>query len=235
MCGRYMITSPVEAIREAFGVEDRPNLGPRYNVAPTQSVPIVRARAPGEEGAAGRELVLVRWGLVPFWAKDLKFGYRTINARAETVATAPAFRDAFRRRRCLVVADGFYEWQKRNGGKQPYLVRVRGSGPFAFAGLWESWTDKASGERTESCTIIVTRANALVAPIHDRMPVILAPADYAAWLDPAAADGRTLLRPYPAESMEAWPVSPRVGNVKNDDAELAEPVAVQSALDLTSR
>ena len=143
MCGRYMITSPVEAIREAFGVEDRPNLGPRYNVAPTQSVPIVRARAPGEEGAAGRELVLVRWGLVPFWAKDLKFGYRTINARAETVATAPAFRDAFRRRRCLVVADGFYEWQKRNGGKQPYLVRVRGSGPFAFAGLWESWTDKA--------------------------------------------------------------------------------------------
>lgn len=226
MCGRYMITSPVEAIREAFAVDERPNLGPRYNVAPTQDVPIVRRKAGADASrGAGRSLALVRWGLVPFWAKDLKFGYRTINARAETVATAPAFRDAFRRRRCLVVADGFYEWQKREGGKQPFLIRVKGGSPFAFAGLWESWTDKTSGERVESCTIIVTRANALVAPIHDRMPVILAAVDYDAWLDPAAADGQTLLRSYPAEEMEAFPVSTRVGNVKNDDAGLIEPVA----------
>ena len=226
MCGRYLITTPVEAIRRIFGVRQSPNLGPRYNVAPTQSVPIVR------RGEAGRELVTVRWGLVPFWAKDLKIGHKLINARAETVADKPAFRDAFKRRRCLVIADGFYEWRRIDGGKQPYLIRVAGGRPFAFAGLWDHWTDKQSGERVESCTIIVTAANALVAPIHDRMPVILAPADYDRWLDPSAADGAALLPAFPAGEMEAFAVSPRVGNVRNDDPGLIEPVPVQSALEL---
>ena len=165
MCGRYLITTPVEAIRQIFKVDQRPNLAARYNVAPTQSVPIIR------RNEDGRELVMARWGLVPFWAKDLKIGARMINARAETVAEKPAFRDAFRRRRCLVIADGFYEWRKVDGGKQPYLIRLKGAAPFAFAGLWERWTDKESDERIESCTIIVTEANALIAPIHDRMQI----------------------------------------------------------------
>ncbi len=227
MCGRYLITTPVEAIRQIFKVDQRPNLAPRYNVAPTQAVPIIR------RGDGGRELVTARWGLVPFWAKDLKIGARLINARAETIAAKPAFRTAFRRHRCLVLADGFYEWQKTDDGKQPYLIRVTGGTPFAFAGLWENWTDKGSGERIESCTIIVTEANALVAPIHDRMPVILPPESYDLWLDPSSSDGTTLLKPFPAAAMEAFPVSTRVGNVKNDDPELIEPVATQSALDLT--
>jgi len=226
MCGRYLITTPVEAIRQIFKVDQRPNLAPRYNVAPTQAVPIIR------RGEGGRELITARWGLVPFWAKDLKIGARLINARAETVAAKPAFRDAFRRRRCLVLADGFYEWQKTDDGKQPHLIRVTGGAPFAFAGLWENWTDKGSGERIDSCTIIVTEANALVAPIHDRMPVILPPESYDLWLDPSSADGTTLLKPFPTAAMEAFPVSTRVGNVKNDDPGLIEPVATQSALDL---
>ena len=226
MCGRYLITTPVEAIRRIFQVEQRPNLAARYNVAPTQAVPIIR------RNDGGRELVMARWGLVPFWAKDLKIGNKLINARAETVAEKPAFRDAFRRRRCLVIADGFYEWRKVDGGKQPYLIRVAGGAPFAFAGLWERWTDKATGERIESCTIIVREANALIAPIHDRMPVILPPEHYESWLDPSAGDGARLLTAYPAEAMEAFPVSARVGNVRNDDPALIEPVAIQSTLDL---
>ena len=136
MCGRYLITSHTEAIRQLFKVDQRPNIAPSYNVAPTQSVPIIRLK----EGA--RELVTARWGLVPFWAKDLKIGYRMINAKAETVADKPAFRDSYKRRRCLVVADGFYEWQKQEGGKQPYLIRLKEDEPFAFAGLWADWTDK---------------------------------------------------------------------------------------------
>ena len=223
MCGRYMITSPLEAMRRIFRVDERPNLAARYNVAPTQQVPIVRR---GADGAA-RELVMVRWGLVPFWAKDTKIGYKMINARAETVAGKPAFRDSYRRRRCLVVADGFYEWKKIDGGKQPYLIRVKGGEPFAFAGLWADWTDNDSGERIESCTIVVTGANTLVAAIHDRMPVIVPTAQYDAWLDPAAADGATMLRPFPAELMETYAVSPRVGNVRNDDPGLIEPLADQ--------
>ena len=226
MCGRYLITTPVEAIRQIFQVDQRPNLAPRYNVAPTQSVPIVR------RGASGRELVTVRWGLVPFWAKDLKIGAKMINAKAETVAEKPAFRDGFKRKRCLVLADGFYEWKKIEGGKQPYLIRLKTAEPLAFAGLWADWKDKDSGERIESCTIITTEPNALMATIHNRMPAILPPDAYDLWLDPEAANGRTLLGPFPAEAMEAYPVSPRVGNVKNDDAALIEPIPVQSALDL---
>ena len=226
MCGRYLITTPVEAIRQIFQVDQRPNLAPRYNVAPTQSVPIVR------RGASGRELVTVRWGLVPFWAKDLKIGAKMINAKAETVAEKPAFRDGYRRKRCLVLADGFYEWKKIEGGKQPYLIRLKTAEPLAFAGLWADWKDKDSGERIESCTIITTEPNALMATIHNRMPAILPPDAYDLWLDPEAADGKGLLRPFPDAAMEAFAVSPRVGNVKNDDPELIEPIPVQAALAL---
>ncbi len=226
MCGRYLITTPVEAIRQIFQVDQRPNLAQRYNVAPTQSVPIIR------RGEAGRELVTVRWGLVPFWAKDLKIGARMINAKAETVAEKPAFRDGYKRKRCLVLADGFYEWKKIEGGKQPYLIRLKTAEPLAFAGLWADWKDKASGERIESCTIITTEPNALMATIHNRMPAILPPEAYDLWLNPEAADGQGLLLPFPAEAMEAYPVSPRVGNVKNDDPALIEPIPVQAALEL---
>ncbi len=198
-----MITSPVEAIRALFGVEERPNLPPRHNVAPTQSVPVVRLTAGGE----GRELVLVRWGLIPHWAKDPSIGNRLINARAESVADKPSFRDAFRRRRCLVVADGFYEWQKLGTRKQPFLIRLKNREPFAFAGLWSRWRTPEGGD-LDTCTIITTDANPLLAPIHDRMPVILAPADHACWLDPAAGDPRPLLRPFADEALEAVPVDP---------------------------
>ena len=224
MCGRYLITTPVEAIRQTFGVDQRPNLAPRYNVAPTDIVPVIR------RAEAGRELATLRWGLVPFWAKDLKIGAKMINAKAETVAEKPAFRDPFKRRRCLVLADGFYEWKTIDGKKQPFLFRLKSGGLFAFAGLWAVWKDKESEERVESFTIITTEPNALTAPIHNRMPVIL-PADaYDLWLDPEAADGQSLLRPYPAEEMETFAVDRRVGNVRNDDPGLIEPIALQASL-----
>lgn len=221
MCGRYMITSSVEALRQLFHFEERPNLAPRYNVAPTQAVPIVRRSDDG-----GRQLAMARWGLVPFWAKDLKVGYRMINARAETVAEKPAFRAAFKARRCLIPADGFYEWKAEAGGKQPYLIRLESSEPFAFAGLWERWTEPESGERIESCAIIVTSANELVARVHDRMPVILAPNDHDPWLygESERDDLQQLLAPYPAEAMTACPVSKAVNSPKNDGPELIEPV-----------
>ena len=194
-----------------------PNLPPRYNVAPTQNVPIVRR----PKDTDGRELVLARWGLIPSWAKDTKIGYRTINARAETVAEKPSFREAFKRRRCLVVADGFYEWQKQPGGKkQPYFISAASDGPLAFAGLWETWKDP-EGDRVESCTIIVTEANDLLRPIHDRMPVILQPGDFDPWLDAPPQDAQTMLKPF-AGDMTLYPVSSRVNNVRNDDPSCIE-------------
>ena len=179
MCGRFLLHTPVDTLQRAFGFAERPNLRPRYNIAPTQTVPIVRQKDGG-----GRELALVRWGLIPSWAKEAGIGGRLINARAETVAEKPAFRGAFRKRRALVPADGFYEWRKREGDrpKQPLLVRRRDGQPFAFAGLWEHWRGP-EGE-VETCTILTTEANAALAPIHDRMPVILDPACYDRWLDP---------------------------------------------------
>ena len=234
MCGRYMIVSNTEALRRLFRFPELPNLEPRYNVAPSQDVPVIRL---GGDGRA--HFAMLRWGLVPSWAKDLKIGTKMINARAETVAEKPAFRAAFKRRRCLIPADGFYEWRAEEGGlparsrssasakagKQPYLIRMADHAPFAFAGLWESWKNPESGETVESCTIIVTDANELVAEIHDRMPVILMPNDHDPWLfgDPERADLTALLGPYPAKLMTASPVSKAVGNVKNDDPSLIEP------------
>jgi putative SOS response-associated peptidase YedK len=224
MCGRYMLTTPVDALRQLFLFTERPNLAPRYNIAPTQEVPIVRRSRDG----AVRELITVRWGLVPYWADDPKIGNRLINARCESVARTPAFREAYQRRRCLIPADGFFEWQKVGRAKQPLLVRRKDQAPFAFAGLWERWR-QPGGAVLRSCTIITCPPNELVAPVHDRMPVILASADFERWLDPQAG-GRELLAPCPAEWLEALPVSRRVNSVENDDPERITPLAVQGSL-----
>ncbi|MBM3509747.1 MAG: SOS response-associated peptidase [Alphaproteobacteria bacterium] len=198
-----------------------PNAPPRYNIAPTDPVYAVR-RAP----AGAPELVTLRWGLIPAWAKDAKGGAMMINARADTIAEKPAYREAFVHRRCLVLADGFYEWKLEGKIKQPYLITRRDGGPFAFAGLWERWQRRGpgGGEPIESCTIVTTDANARLRPIHDRMPVILARADHDAWLgaaDPAAA--KMLLQPYPDADLAVTRVSTWVNSVKNDDAACAEP------------
>jgi putative SOS response-associated peptidase YedK len=212
MCGRYLLTSPVDLLRQLFRFMERPNLGPRYNIAPTQEVPIVRLSREGDR----RELLQARWGLVPYWAKDAKIGNRLINARAEAIERTPAFREAYQRRRCLVPADGFYEWRKAGKERQPLLIRRRDQAPFAFAGLWERW-QQPDGQILRSCTIVTCPPNALVAEVHDRMPVILATADHDRWLDPSQGDGKALLRPCPAEWLEALAVSPRVNSPANDD------------------
>ncbi|MCG8592798.1 MAG: SOS response-associated peptidase [Kiloniellales bacterium] len=224
MCGRYTLTTPLEGLRDVFLFEESPNLAPRYNIAPTQEVPAVRLGP--EDGR--RHLVPLRWGLIPSWAKEVSIGSRMINARAESVAEKPAFRTAFRQRRCLIPADGFYEWQARpSGPKQPYYIAQAAGGPFAFAGLWERWTDGESGEALESFTIVTTAASRRLEALHHRMPVILAPADHAAWLDPASgADAlQALLRPAPEAAFVAAPVSTRVNAVRNDDPSLIEPAA----------
>jgi putative SOS response-associated peptidase YedK len=224
MCGRYMLTTPVDALRQLFLFTERPNLAPRYNIAPTQDVPVVRRTRDG----AGRQLIMARWGLVPYWANDPKIGNRLINARAESVARTPAFREAYGRRRCLVPADGFFEWHKAGKTRQPFLARRRDQVPFAFAGLWERWP-QPGGAVLRSCTIITCPANAAIVPLHDRMPVILAPDDFGRWLDPAAGGGE-LLRPCPPEWLELVAVSARVNSPQNDDPECIAPLAVQADL-----
>ena len=220
MCGRFNLITNGDALVDFFQLEQGLELTPRYNIAPSQTVPVVR-----NEGS-GRHLALHRWGLVPAWAKDPKTGYRMINARAETVAEKPAFRTAFRRRRCLIPATGFYEWKAVQGGKQPYHIRISEGRLFAFAGLWERWTNPEGGI-LESCTIIVTSANEAVSPIHDRMPVIPDPADYVLWLDPDVDDPvelLPLLRPCPAHWLESYPVTKAMGNPGYDGPECIEPI-----------
>lgn len=219
MCGRYLLTSPLESVRALFEVGERPNLAARYNIAPTQDVPIVRRTRDG----TGRELALVRWGLVPHWAKDEKVGNRMINARVEGIGSKPAFRDAFLRRRCLIPANGFYEWKKDGRDRQPRLIRLKGGGLFAFAALWEVWRDP-DGRGIHSCTIVTGPANDLVAGLHDRMPVILAPDDAGRWLEADPGEALALLRPCPASWLEAFPVSRRVGSPANDDPDLIRPI-----------
>lgn len=220
MCGRYTLTAPdLSPIGAALGVQFQP-VAVHYNIAPSLMVPVIRA------GAAPRfELVTMKWGLVPRWSKEPKSGYSTINARAETVASKPAFRDAFRRRRCLIPADGFYEWKPLDHGRQPYFIHRRDRRPFAFAGLWERW--ERGGESLETCSIIVTRANELMRPIHERMPVILPADTYRAWLDPAqgAEQLEALLVPYAAPDLLAEPVSSLVNNPRNNGPELIRPLA----------
>lgn len=239
------MTTPAQSMQRLFGfMGPLPNWPARYNIAPTQLVPIVRQAPTGGEGdgvgessAPRRELVQARWGLVPFWAKDAAIGAKMINARAEGIAEKPAFRAAFRARRCLVPADGFFEWRATPRGKRPYWVGLKGGmsdepPTFAFAGLWERWTKASDGAPLESCTIVTTEANTLLRPIHERMPVIVAPADYESWLDPATPlqGALALLRPYPAEAMTLHPVSTRVNSVRFDDALCIAPDGEQPGL-----
>jgi putative SOS response-associated peptidase YedK len=222
MCGRFLLFTSGAALAEWLGLPEVPALEPRYNIAPTQPVAAVRA-GPG----GGRELVRLRWGLVPPWAADPGAGPPLINARAETAAAKPSFRSAFRQRRCLVPADGFYEWVGRAGKRQPIHFRLRDGRPFAFAGLWERW-QAPGGPAVESCAVLTTAANHLVRPVHDRMPVILEPTGYEAWLDPAVRDPAALavwLRPFPAEAMTACPVGSWVSNPRNEGPACLAPPA----------
>jgi putative SOS response-associated peptidase YedK len=205
-------------IAEAFQIDNVSDIKPRYNIAPTQSVLTVLQ----PPASANRQGKMLHWGLIPSWAKDRKMASKLINARAETVAEKPAFRSAFRKRRCLVVADGFYEWQQQENKKQkqPFYFRLSDGEPFAFAGLWEHWQD-ATGEEIESCTVLTTEANDLMRPIHNRMPVILEPKNYDLWLEEATKPEllQPLLHPYPTEEMTAYPVSTVVNKPVNDSAE----------------
>jgi putative SOS response-associated peptidase YedK len=224
MCGRFCQSSSAEDIAAVFRVEVG-DLTPHYNVAPSQSVAAI-VQLPD---ASRPQLQMLRWGLIPSWAKDPKIGFKLINARAETVSEKPSFRSAFRKRRCLIPATGFYEWQQVEGSrqKQPYFIGVQDEGLFAFAGLYEQW-GSPGGDILETCTIITTTANELMAPIHERMPVILAEQDYALWLDPSFGkidSLQALLDPYPANEMKVYPVSSLVNNPKNDSPDCKQPMS----------
>jgi putative SOS response-associated peptidase YedK len=229
MCGRYGRRADKQRIAEWMqahdtGVFDDSYFAASFNVAPQSMQPIVRLDA--ETGQ--RELTVMRWGLVPFWSKNGKAAFNTINARAETVTTSPAFREAFKRRRCLVPADWFYEWQKVDAKtKQPFAIGLQDSSPFAFAGLWATWKDKETGKSLETYTIVTTDPNEFMEPIHNRMPVILHPKDYERWMAPAdpAQLPVDLLRPYEADGMKVWKVGSDVGNVRNNNPDLVEPIS----------
>ena len=217
MCGRFTLNKSGEAIASAFQLTEVPQVQPRYNIAPTQLVPTVLHTAENNN----RQFHQLRWGLIPSWAKDPQMGARLINARAETVTEKPSFRSAFRQRRCLVIADGFYEWQRQERKKQPFYFQLQNGQPFAFAGLWERWRSP-DGEEIQSCTILTTEANEILRPIHDRMPVILDSKDYDLWLDPEVQNTeplQQLLRPYPAKAMTSYAVSTKVNNPANNTPE----------------
>jgi putative SOS response-associated peptidase YedK len=226
MCGRYVITSAPEAIRALFRYQEQPNFPPRYNVAPTQPIPIVRL-AQGR-----RQFALVRWGLLPSWVKDPKAFTLLINARGESVLDKPAFKNAMKYRRCLIPADGFYEWKASGDRKQPYFVRPTSGAPMAFAGLWESWTGP-NGEELETAAIVTTTANHTLEDMHDRMPVVVPPDAFDLWLNCAEVDATTaagLIGPAPDDAVEAYPVSTDVNRVANDNAKLLEVAAPGSEL-----
>ncbi len=221
MCGRYMMTSPHEAVRRLFGTEGFPNFPPRYNVAPTQDAPVVVRNKAG-----GRTLVLMRWGLVPWWSKG-PAGKPMFNARSESAATTPSFRDSFRERRCLVPANGYFEWRATEHGRQPFLFAPKDRSLTAFAGLWDRWREAKDSPAVHSFTILTTAASDLVRPLHDRMPVILSPADWPQWLgqEPANDDAlHALLHPGGDEAWQMLAVSQRVNSFQNDDPSVIEPV-----------
>ncbi|MCB9679718.1 MAG: SOS response-associated peptidase [Alphaproteobacteria bacterium] len=227
MCGRYSLTAPASVIAEIFEVDVLPEVLPRYNVAPSQSVPVIvempdqDANGEWSPGTSVRTLQMFKWGLIPFWAKDAKIAYKTINARGETVESKPAFRSSFKKRRCLIIADGFYEWKRLSKThKIPHHIQTDGK-PFAMAGLWAKWTDPATGEDVLSCSIVTTGPNALMESIHDRMPVILEKRDWDAWLSPDTPVERLkeLIRPFPAEQMKERSVSSFVNNARNQGPE----------------
>jgi len=216
MCGRFAFYSPGEAAAALFGATAPADIEPRYNIAPTQYVAAIRNGANEQ-----REVVMLRWGLVPTWAKDPSIGNRMINARAETVAEKPSYRNAFKHRRCLVLADGFYEWRREGDAKTPYFISLASGEPFALAALWEQWTDKQSGESLQTTTLITTEANDFMAPLHHRMPVILEAGTATDWL----AGSRDLLDDVAAITppLQAWPVDRRVNNARNQGEELVRP------------
>ena len=221
MCGRFVLRASPQNLQTLFDLEQPPTTAPRYNIAPTQPVLAVRANPHG----GLREATYLNWGLIPFWAKDPKIGSRMINARSETAAQKPSFRAAFKYRRCIVPADGFYEWKKEQGGKQPYLIGLDSGGVFGIAGLWEHW--EQDGSVIESCTLLTTEANSFMTPLHHRMPVILEPQDFDEWLDPGLQKGDTLLhlmRPFSSAQMRAVAVSRIVNNPRNDEPGCVEPV-----------
>lgn len=226
MCGRFTLSASPEELEELFDLPEAPIVTPRYNIAPTQPVGVVRI----DPQSKAREWTFMQWGLVPSWAKDPGIGAQLINARAETVQEKPSFRSAFKRRRCLVPASGFYEWQRLEKGKQPYYITMSDGSPFAIAGLWEHWEGN-DGSALSTCTLLTTDPNELMEKLHNRMPVIVAPEDYAMWLgngseeSPAALDQlRHLLRPYPAAHMKAYPISTFVNTVRNEGAQCIEPL-----------
>ena len=222
MCGRFAFYSPHEAVTRLFGVASAADVEPRWNIAPTQYIAAVRA---GDGGR--RALAMLYWGLVPSWAKERSIGARMINARGETLREKPSFRNAYKRRRCLVLADGYYEWQRSGGVKQPFFISLASGEPFGMAGLWESWRDPATGEPLESCCIVTTAPAASVAHVHDRMPVIIPAGAHAEWIDAANADVERLDRllvPWAADGLVARPVSRRVNDARNQGADLVEPL-----------
>jgi putative SOS response-associated peptidase YedK len=221
MCGRFSFDIPPALLTELFGLAEPPTILPRYNIAPTQQVPVIRRYGDGQN-----HLDYLHWGLIPSWAQDKSIGSRLINARSETVTEKPSFRQAIRYRRCLVLASGFYEWKLEGKEKQPWLIRLKDGAPMVFAGLWETWKSP-EGTVVESCTILTTASNRLVAPLHDRMPVILSPDEYRTWLERTTTDPtglKKMFQPYPADLMERWEVSPMVNKVANDSADLVVPV-----------
>ena len=221
MCGRFALRSSAPEVARILGLEEAVEIETRYNIAPSQSVPVCRA-----DGDGHRSLARLRWGLIPHWAKDERIGYRMINARSETVAEKPAFRAAFKGRRCLVPADGYYEWRITNRRKQPYMLHLSEHRPFCFAGLWARWR-RGDGETVESFTIMTTVPNRRCAEVHDRMPVILPSAAHEAWLDPDYQDLdalHQLLRPYPDAEMSYFAISTAVNNPRNDDPRCVTPL-----------
>lgn len=235
MCGRYTLTMPIDSMRELFGFDAQPNLAARYNIAPGQDIPAVRINDAG----TGRQLAGFNWGLVPSWVKDPATANHMINARGETIAEKPSFRAAFQRRRCLIPANGFYEWKSTGKGiKQPYYIQLEGGAPFAFAGIWERW-EGGDGDHWETCAVVTTEATEALMPIHHRMPVILPPEAHETWLTGDVKEVGGLMMPYVGPT-EAWPVATLVNKVQNDSPELveqAEPLAppappAQSQLDL---
>ena len=220
MCGRFTLTLSSELFAEVIGQIEAARIQPRYNIAPTQQVAVVR-----EDAGGRRHLDFLRWGLIPPWAKDVAVGNHMINARSETVHEKPAFSHAFRFRRCLILASGFFEWRKDGGRKQPLYVHMKDGGLMVFAGLWESWKSP-QGEIVESCTILTTSSNSLIRPLHDRMPVILGTSDGDIWLSHETTREQLvpLFQPYPSELLDMYPVGPGVNSPRNDSPELIEPI-----------
>ena len=229
MCGRFTIDIPPALLVEIFGLAETPAILPRFNVAPTQQVPVIRRYTDGQN-----HLDDLRWGLIPSWANDPSIGSKMINGRSETVSEKPAFKQAVRYRRCLVPSSGFYEWLTEGKVKRPMYIRLKDGSPMVFAGLWETWKN-AEGTVIESCTILTTASNRLVEPLHDRMPVILSPDEYPTWLDRTTTNPAGLVRlfqPYPADLMEMYPVSQLVNKVANDGPELVVSVSSDPLLEL---